>query len=415
MTRLRPKGRAAVRAALCLLLLAGSGFAVLQLRRTRAFSDLPSAAARKGDFLVMVRCRGELSARRSEQLTAPLDTTDLQIVWLAPPGSEVKTGQTVIRFDPSRAEQDLKEKEATLQQAQAAVEQARAQALIVEEQDNIELSTMKYQAERARLEASKQAIMSAMQGQQSAIDLGLAEENVKVKQAAIELHKKSNEAKIASLERQRVEADAQVQITKRRLAAMEVKSPLDGVIDYLPNYSQGWINAQPFKVGDHAVPGGALAEIPDLSTLEVESKVDEVDRGRIAVGDTVIVHVDAFPEKVLSAHLVSITPLTEQAFNEWPPTRSFRAFAKLESPDPRMRPGMNAGADIVEQKIPGAISIPAKAVFTRAGKPMVYVKAEARYLPTQVEIAARNPDEVAVKGIASGTMVALTEPPQENR
>ena len=42
------------------------------------------------------------------------------------------------------------------------------------------------------------------------------------------------------------------------------------------------MNAQPFKVGDHAVPGGVLAEIPDLSTLEMESKVDEVDRGRIA-------------------------------------------------------------------------------------------------------------------------------------
>ncbi len=40
-----------------------------------------------------------------------------------------------------------------------------------------------------------------------------------------------------------------------------------------------------------------------------------------------------------------------------------------------MRPGMNAGADIVEMKIPNAISIPAKALFTVSGKPAVYVKA----------------------------------------
>ena len=85
----------------------------------------------------------------------------------------------------------------------------------------------------------------------------------------------------------------------------------------------------------------------------MESKVDEVDRGRIALGGTVLVHVDAFPENIVTAKIESITPLTEESFNEWPPTRSFRAFAKLEKPDPRMRPGMNAGGDLVEEKIPG--------------------------------------------------------------
>ena len=47
-------------------------------------------------------------------------------------------------------------------------------------------------------------------------------------------------------------------------------------------------------------PGGVLAEIPDLSTLQMESKVDEVDRGPDRGGDSdVLVHVDAFPEKVV--------------------------------------------------------------------------------------------------------------------
>ncbi len=363
-----------IRAALCLLLVAGSGFAIRQYRRTRERADLPVASARKGDFLVLVRCRGELTARRSEQVVAPVDVPDLQIVWLAPAGGEVKQGQTIIKFDPSRSQQDLKEKQAALEQAQATLEQAQSQALITGEQDKLDLSTANYQSEKARLEASKQSIVSTIQGQESAIDLSLAEEKLKVQRASMQLHVKSDEAKIASLERLRNEAQAQVDLTKRQLTMMEMKSPLDGVINYVPNYSQGWVNAQPFKVGDHAVPGGLLAEIPDLTTLQVESKVDEVDRGKIAVGDTVLVHVDAFPEKALTATLTSVSPLTEQSFNEWPPTRSFRAFAKLADPDPRMRPGMNAGADIVQAKIPGAISVPTKALFTRNGKPAVYVR-----------------------------------------
>jgi multidrug efflux pump subunit AcrA (membrane-fusion protein) len=129
----------------------------------------------------------------------------------------------------------------------------------------------------------------------------------------------------------------------------------------------------------------------------------------------VLVHVDAFPEKVISAKLTSITPLTEESFNEWPPTRSFRAFAKLDKPDARMRPGMNAGADVVETRIPNAISIPAKALFTITGKPAVYAKTDGQYVAKMVRIVAKNPDEVAIEGIQAGTMVALAEPPAEKK
>jgi len=403
-----------IRVTVFLLLVAGSGFAWRQMRHSQQLADLPTAPARKGDFLVLVRCRGELTARRSEQVIAPLNA-DLQIVWLAPESSAVKKGQVIIKFDPSKAQQDLKEREAALKQAQATLDQALAQAQITAEQDALDLRTAQYQTEKARLEASKQSIVSAIQGQESQIDLELAEEKLKVQQAAITLHKKSAEAKAASLERLRDAAKAFVDLTQYQLDQMELKSPLDGVINYLQNYSQGWNNAQPFKVGDHAVPGGALAEIPDLSTLEMESKVEETDRGRITIGNTVMIHVDALPELTLNGKLARITPLTEQSFNEWPPTRSFRAFAEIEKPDPRMRPGMNAGADMVYSKIPNAISIPAKALFSQDGKPSVYVKTAARWVPTPVRVIGRNPDEVAVEGIDSGALVALTEPPPVNQ
>ncbi len=403
------------RAAVLLLVLVGSGFAWREMHRGRDVAELPTAAVRKGDFLVLVRCRGELSARRSEQVIAPLDVPDLQIVWMAPEGSAVKEGQTIIKFDPSKTQQELKEKEVAVQQAQATLEQAIAQAQIQVEQDKVDLGSANYQTEKARLEASKRTIVSAIQGQESEIDLGLAEEKLKVQQASINFHGKIAEARAASLVRLRDEAKAQVELTKRRLALMEMKSPLDGVVNYLLNYSQGWNNAAPFKVGDHATPGGAVAEIPDLTTLEMESKVDETDRGRIAINDTVLVHVDALPELTMTAKLVSITPLTEQSFNEWPPTRSFRAFAQIEHPDPRMRPGMNAGADVVESKIANATSIPAKGLFTVDGKPAVYVKKNGAWISLPVRIAGRNPDEVAIEGIDAGVQVALSEPPKEKQ
>ena len=399
------------RAAALLLLLAAAVFGIERMRKPHALPDVPTVVAHKGEFLVLVHSRGELTALRSVQLRAPEDVPDLQIVFLAPPGSEVTPGQTVIRFDPSKAQQQLKERAASLKQAQGSLDQAVAQARITAEQDKLDLEQARYAVEKARLEASKQSIVSAIQGEESHIDLGVAEEKLRVEQATVALHKASDAAKIASATRLRDQEQAEIDLANRQLAKMEVRSPLRGIVSWESNESQGWMNAQPFKVGDHAWPGGLIGEIPDLSTLEMESRVDEMDRGKITPGAAVLIHIDALPETTFPAHLASISPLTEQSFNDWPPTRSFKAYARLDKADPRLLPGMNAGADFVITRIPDAISIPAKALFTRNGKPIVYLRTGAGYQAREVTVLARNPEDVAIAGVEAGATIAVAAPP----
>lgn len=411
-----PKPRAIwIRLGAIALLIVGSAFAWKQYGHKRETLDLPTAPARLGEFAVTIRSRGSLTARRSIQVIAPVGVQDLQIVWLAPSGSEVKEGQPVVRFDRSHLDQDMVEKRAALRQAQATLDQGEAQAHMTADQDKVDLASARYQMEKARLEASKQAIVSVSDGQKSAIDLKVAQEKVTLQDSITNLHTKSADAKNASARRLRDEAQAELARTQELLRLMELKSPLNGIVNYLSNTSQGWNNAQPFKAGDHVSSGAAIAEIPDLSTLEMEIKVEETDRGRIAEGDFALVHVDAFPEKVFNARLRSISPLTEQSFEEWPPIATFRAFAKIDPPDPRLRPGMNAAADIVETKLPNAISIPAKAIFTSQGQPVVYVKADRVYKKTPIKVRARNTDEAAVEGLSPGSMVALIDPESVRR
>src|SRR5712692_10009528 len=132
----------------------------------------------------------------------------------------------------------MPEKEAGLRQAQATLDQAVAQARITGEQDKLDLAAARYEVERARLEASKAEIVSALQGEESKIDLGLAEQKLRVADSTVKLHEVSDKAKIASLTRLRDQAQAEVDLTKHRLAQMEIQAPSDGVIIYLSNYSQ---------------------------------------------------------------------------------------------------------------------------------------------------------------------------------
>jgi len=384
-------------------------FFFLRSGEAAARTDTPTAVARKGEFQVIVSCRGDLVAGTSVQVTAPVNVPNLQIVWMATPGGAVKAGDSILRFDSSGAERQLREKEAALKQAAASLEQAEAEARIKLEQDKLELANLKHTFERAKLEVSKSEILSAIQAEEAQVNAGLAETKMRVQEATLELNKTSSASKIASLVTARDKIQAEVELTKRRITQMEVRSPGDGIVSFQMNYSQGWMNAKPFKVGDNVWPGSIIAEIPDIRTLQLKAKVEEIERGRITIGQDVRIIMDPFPEKPFTGKLASISPLTERSFEEWPPMRNFRAFGSLKEVDDKLRPGMNGRLDIVTDRIKDAISVPSRAVFARDGRPVVLVPDAKGLKPVKVEVLARNPDEVAVRGIDAGTQVALVD------
>ena len=381
---------------------------VNEYRGTQAANQLPVAQAREGEFLAIIRCRGELGASRSVQIYTPI-VPNLRIAWMAANGEAVEKGAPVIRFDSSTAQQQLVQKQAQLAQSEATLEQAMAQARITADHDQSDLVDARFNVEKSRLGTAANEFVGRIQAEQARIDLGVAEQKLKVQEANIALHATSDASKIASLTRQRDQAKADVELTQSRIAQMEIRAPLGGVVVFVSNYNQGPLNAQPFKVGDSVYSGMNLAEIPDMGSLTMDAKVEETDRGRIGLGKDVLVHVDALPELLIRAKLTQISPLAELG-TEYPPTRNFHAYASLEKPDPRLRPGMNGGMDIVIDRLPKAIRIPAKAVFTRDGKPVVFVAERGAYRAAVVELLARNPDEVAVSGIPAGALVALSDP-----
>jgi len=380
----------------------------------RAFThhrgDIATAVAQSGDFYVTVNVRGSLTPRRSVEMDAP-DITGLQITWLAPRGSMVKAGGVVARFDSSTARQDNDAKTAALRQAQATLDQAVATARIADQQDALDLATDQNGVASAQLDYSKAAILSPIDGDENKLALGMAQEKLKVEEATIASHKASNGAKIASATRLRDKAQADLDLVKRQLQEMEMSSPIAGVVNYLTNYSQGYLNAQAFKVGDSVWPNGTLAEIPDLSTLELLAKVSEVDRGKVALGEPVRIHLDSLPELQLSGTITAMSSLAEADFGSvWPPPQIFRLIATLDHLDPRLRPDMNASVDIITHKIPNAVSVPTAAIFTVRGKPVVYVQQGGHYTMQPVTVLARNPDQAAVGGVSAGARVALVDP-----
>ena len=86
--------------------------------------------------------------------------------------------------------------------------QAVSQARITGEQDRLDLASAHVDLEKAKLEVSKQEIVSKLQGEESKIDLGLSEEKLRVQEATNNLHQMSDAQKMGSLTRLRDKASS---------------------------------------------------------------------------------------------------------------------------------------------------------------------------------------------------------------
>ena len=196
---------------------------------------------------------------------------------------------------------------------------------------------------------------------------------------------------------------------------MVIRAPLDGILNILPNFrSSGSFGSAPppFKEGDKAWTGAAIAEIPDLSQMRVELKLDEVDRGRLQLNQIAKVRVDAIPDKELRAQLDWISPIAQMNFRGGGmPEKNFPARATLQGLDARLRPGMSATAEIVIESQPNRILIPARASFLNKGKPAVYVQQGENFVIRQIEVGKRNDTDIVVlSGLKAGEIVALENP-----
>jgi HlyD family secretion protein len=178
---------------------------------------------------------------------------------------------------------------------------------------------------------------------------------------------------------------------KSYLSKMVLRAPHDGIVNILPNFrSAGSFGSTPppFKEGDQAWTGASIAEIPDLSEMRIELKLDEVDRGKVQLGQKIKVRVDAVPDKEFFAELEWISPIAAVSFRGMGSgDKQFPAWATLKNLDPRLRPGMTGSAEIVIRRRPNTLLIPVRASFSHEGKPSVWLQRGQGFVIRAIEVS----------------------------
>ena len=142
-------------------------------------------------------------------------------------------------------------------------------------------------------------------------------------------------------------SETRARIERQRLDVTDraVKSPINGVID------KTFVN-----VGEYVTPGQRLLLVHNPAGIWVEANVKETVVSKLSVGQSVNIHVDAYPDEAFIGTVANIGSAATSQFALLPTPNPSGNFTKItqrmpiritiEKPDPRLRPGM-----MVEVKI----------------------------------------------------------------
>lgn len=304
--------------------------------------------------------------------------------------SEERFAVAKAQFDSARrkletvkdeAEQDLSTARARVDQAQAELENAKANSVQVKVRQQ-ELASAK-----AAVKQAEAALASALAAK---------------RQIAI------REGDIIQASAQVERSEASVRNAKTQLGYTTIVAPRAGVVTkrYVEEGSIITAGRASFS-GTGA--GVSIVDIADVSRMFALVSVDETDIAQIEVGQQVDVIVEAYPDEIFEGKVTKIAPqsVTEQSVTTIPVT------VEIESPDRRLKPGMNVTCDFITGRVENVIMVPGEAVNEDDTGATVTVLKGDKQIKRKVEIGLIGKDYTEIKrGLKVGEKVvtAIIEP-----
>lgn len=400
---------------LLIALLAGTG--VLAARYFKpTVPDIPTVTVSRGEFLVKTYARGDLRTERSGLVVAPNIGGALVITQLAPTGASVSKDELLLAFDPAEQQNHLATHRSRLEEAEQEIAKNRAEAAVREQTNRVELLKAEFAVRRAELDVSRNELVSEIDAKKNLLALEAARKRLAQLREDVQSRRQSSEAELAVAQEKRNKAALDLKEAERRLERITLRSPMAGLVSVRPNRfaSNFWypgIDVPEYRPGDQAFPGDTVLEVVDTTQMEVTGRINEMDRGNLREGQDVLIRPDALPGAALPGKLKSVAGMTSRGFFSMDPNRTFDAVFSLARQEPRLRPSMTVEIEIITERAPNAVFVPAQAVFEKEGKKWVYVSSDGRFQRREVLTGRRSENQVLIaRGLAGGEQVSLLDP-----
>jgi HlyD family secretion protein len=311
----------------------GSIAASAAARRGGNAVEVKIVAVDKRDLVASVTASGQVQPRTKVDVASDISG---RIVRLAvKEGQIVKKGQFLLEIDPEQYIAAVQQAEAGLSSAKAQAAQARA---------NLLQSRRNYERQTEIKKTNPQLV---------------SESDLETLKTQMEVNDALNEAAGHNVE----QSTASLRTARSNLNKTTIVAPMAGRVTRLA-----------VEQGETAVPGtfnkdaALLLTISDMSVLETKVKVDETDVARIAMGDSAIVQIDAFPDTTFLGRVIEIAHSSVRnaaAAGSQDQSIDYEVTIQLLNPPPDTRPDFSATAKIVTDTRGQVLSIPIIALTVR--------------------------------------------------
>lgn len=312
----------------------GSAAALSVARGRDQGAEVRMEAIARRDLVEIVTASGNIRARRAVDLSSDVSAKVSQL--LVREGEEVTEGQVLLRLDPAQYQAGVSRSQAAL--AQARANEAQQSANLIQAQRNLD---------RIRsLRARDSLLVSPQQHDDAATAVEIAQAQLESARFGVS------------------QARAALDEAEDRLSKTILRAPMDGKITRL-NVEEG----ETVIIGTMNNPGSLILTISDLSVIEVVVQVDETDVPEIALGDSVSVRIDAFPDRELTGRVTeignsAIRPPSQQTAGQQAAI-DFEVVVTLDPTDLELRPDLSATADIVTATRQDVLAVPIIALTVR--------------------------------------------------
>lgn len=323
-----------------------------------------------------------ISAARANysQLFVPVSADQRQVNEANMRQAQVNLAQAQSAYDRVKDQPNIGElpQSQQLQSATLAYELARAQAALTDEgPNNAQVTTALNQIAQGELQLRQaQANLITAQNNLDTLLEGPSNEDLAIARAQVQ------QAQLSTLQ------------AENSLANAQIVAPFSGVVSTVL-----------VKPGELYGAGPAI-NMADLDAFHMDVFVDEVDVRDVAVGQPVLLRVDAFPDREFTGVVTEVSPTSQNVAGT-------TAYAVTIVPDPTempLRAGMSATAVITIDRIDGAILVPNRYITLNreTGEATVYKMINGVPALQQIELGLRNEAESQVlAGLDEGDEVVL--------
>ena len=371
-------------------------------------SAISTATVARQDFSSSVLATGAVQAQVGAEVRVGARLSGKVERLYANIGDNVTKGQIVAELEKADLEAMVGQRQAELDLAQARL--AAVEALLPKEMEKAQLDLDECQATYTlnEKELERQRQLHA-RGVATDEDLDEAEERYSVSKIRVASARKALELAETRYAEEMRQGRAEVardtsalENARVQLSYATITAPIDGVIASVSTEEGETVAA--------GMQAPTFVTIIDLKRLQVDAYVDEVDIGKVKVGQRAVFTVDAFPATDFEGKVSAIYPKAVIQDN----VVNYDVVVDIEtSYYGLLRPEMTASVTIFLERREDVLAVPAKAVQRERGKNVVYVTANERTEACEIKVGWRDGQWIEVaSGLEEGETVLLDSPGQ---